>query len=75
MEHAHGPASRKHLEAFASLRGAPAASHVKDGWSEAYGTEEKLRRSVHRLLQKRVMHLECLRLWTFHDDAQVGRHE
>ena len=70
-----GPASRKYLKAFASLRGAPGASRVEEGCSEVYDTEGKLRRSVHRLLQKRVMHLECLRLWTFYSDAQVGRHE
>jgi hypothetical protein len=33
MEHEHGPTSRKHLEAFASLMGVPGASRVEEDWN------------------------------------------
>ena len=63
MERELGPALRRYLEAFASLRGAPGAGRVEESCYEAYDTEGELQKAVHRLLQKRVTHLECLRLW------------
>ena len=63
MERELGPALRRYLEAFASLRGAPGAGRVEKGCSEAYDTEGELQKTVHHLQPKRVTHLECLRLW------------
>ena len=48
MEREHGPASRRNLEAFASLREAPGAGRVEEGCYEAYGTEGELQKAVHR---------------------------
>ena len=70
MECKHRPDSRRHLEAFASLRGAPGAGRVEEGCSEAYVIEGELQKAVHCLLQKRVTDLECLRL--SYGNAQTG---
>ena len=60
MEHEHRPASKRHLEAFASLKEASGAGHVEGGCFETYDTEGELQQAVHRLLQKLVIHLEWL---------------